>query len=111
MRTKFFWREYPRIKPDHPGIYLVTYDMKFTDEREVDVDTWDGSGFGYKDGVIAWMPCPNAYNSACSPTGLIEFTDLDLEKIEQMIEMILAAKLDPIIDIDRFGTKINQTEK
>lgn len=84
MNTSFYWRDYPRTRPRRPGNYLVTFELPFMEQREVDVDTWDGIEFGYKNGVIAWMPCPRSYKDADTPQSFTPV--MPFEEIDSLIE-------------------------
>lgn len=92
MNTSFYWRDFPRTKPRRPGSYLVTFELPFMDGREVDMDCWDGVEFGYKNGVIAWMPCPRAYRDTDSQLNYSNV--LSADKLDALIEKKIAERLE-----------------
>lgn len=103
MNTSFYWRDFPRTRPRRPGSYLVTFELPFMDDREVDVDTWDGIEFGYKNGVVAWMPCPRGYRDTDSPQ--VHPDVMTLEEIDSLIEQKVRKRFENISGSDRSGTE------
>ena len=55
------------------------------------------------------MPCPGAFNNTSTFTDLTEFTEVDHEKVDQLIALQLTARLYPIKDFDRSGTNTSHT--
>ena len=104
MNTSFYWRDFPRTSPRRPGNYLVTFELPFMDSREVDLDTWDGIEFGYKNSVIAWMPCPRAYRDTDDPRTSSSIV-MPFEEIDSLIEQKMRERFGSLIDADRSETK------